>query len=69
MNLLTVKVEKLRGTLSNEARITFHQQYKARELSGDAAEILLGDALEKIDREWETLEVAADIDTINVLQE
>ena len=61
--------EKLRETLSDEERIALHQQYKKGELSDDAAEILLGDALAEIDREREAFEEATDLETSDVYQE
>jgi hypothetical protein len=60
--------EKLRETLSDEEKITLHQQYKQGELSEDVAEILLGDALEEIEREREAFEEAAELDTSGVFQ-
>ena len=61
--------EKLRETLSDEERITLHQQYKDGELSDDAARILLGDAIEEIDREREAFQEATELDTTDVFQE
>jgi hypothetical protein len=61
--------EKLRETLSNEERITLHQQYKDGELSDDVAEILFGDAIAEIDRERKAFEEATELDTTDVLQE
>lgn len=61
--------EKLRETLSEEEKITLHQRYLDGDLSGDAAEILLGDALEEIEREREAFEEAAALDTDVVFQE
>jgi len=61
--------EKLRETLSDEERITLHQKYKNGELSDDAAEILLGDAIEEIDREREAFEKATDLEMTDVFQE
>ena len=61
--------EKLRETLSDEERITLHQKYKNGELSDDVAEILLGDAIEEIDREREAFEETTELDTTGVFQE
>ena len=61
--------EKLRETLSNEEKITLHQRYKQGELSEDVAAILLGDALEEIERERDAFEEAAELDTTGVFQE
>ncbi|WP_132057874.1 hypothetical protein [Halorussus amylolyticus] len=61
--------EKLRETLSDEEKISFHQKYKKGELSDEAAEILLGDALEEIEREQEAFEAATELDTDGVFQE
>ena len=60
--------EKLRETLSDEEKITLHQRYKQGELSEEVAEILLGDALEEIEREREAFEEAAELDTSDVYQ-
>jgi len=61
--------EKLRETLSDEEKITLHQRYKEGELSEEAAEILIGDALDEIDREREAFEEATELDTSGVFQE
>jgi len=61
--------EKLRETLSDEERITLHQKYKNGELSDDVAEILLGDAIEEIDREREAFKETTELDTTGVFQE
>lgn len=61
--------EKLRETLSDEERITLHQKYKNGELSDDVVEILLGDAIEEIDREREAFEETTELDTTGVFQE
>ncbi|MFC6964141.1 hypothetical protein [Halocatena marina] len=61
--------EKLRETLSDEEKIALHQRYKQRELSEDVAEILLGDAVEEIERERKSFEEAAELDTTGVFQE
>jgi hypothetical protein len=61
--------EKLREVLSDEEKITLHQRYKEGELSGDVAEILLGDAFDEIEREREAFEEAADLDRTGVFQE
>jgi len=61
--------EKLRETPSDEERITLHQQYKDGELADEAAEILLGDAIEEIDHEREAPEEATELKTTDVFQE
>ena len=61
--------EKLRETLSDEEKITLHQRYKQGELSEDVAAILLGDALEEIERDRDAFEEAAELDTTGVFQE
>ncbi|MCU4719306.1 hypothetical protein [Halapricum hydrolyticum] len=61
--------EKLREALSDEEKITLHQQYKQGDLSEDVAEILLGDGLAEIEREREAFEEAAELDTTGVFQE
>lgn len=60
--------EKLRETLSDEEKITLHQQYKQGKLSEDVAEVLLGDAVEEIERERKAFEEAAELDTTGVFQ-
>jgi hypothetical protein len=61
--------EKLREALSDEEKITLHQQYKQGDLTDDVAEILLCDALEEIDREQAAFEAATELDTTGVYQE
>jgi hypothetical protein len=61
--------EKLREALSDEEKITLHQQYKQGDLPAEVAEILLGDALEEIAREQEAFEAATELDTTGVYQE
>ncbi|GAB7019354.1 hypothetical protein [Halostagnicola bangensis] len=61
--------EKLRETLSDEEKITLHQRYKQGELSEEIAEILLGDALEEIERERTAFEEASELDTTGIFQE
>ena len=61
--------EKLREALSDEEKIKLHQQYEQGELSEDVAEVLLGEALEEIEREREAFEAATELDTTDMLQE
>jgi len=61
--------EKLREALSDEEKITLHQQYKQGDLTDDVAEILLCDALGEIDREQAAFEAATELDTTGVYQE
>ena len=61
--------EKLREALSDEEKITLHQQYKQGDLSKDVAEILLDDSLEEIERERNAFEEASELDTTGVFQE
>ena len=61
--------DKLREALSDEEKITLHQQYKQGDLPAEVAEILLGDALEDIEREQEAFEAATELDTTGVYQE
>lgn len=61
--------EKLRETLSDEEKITLHQRYKEGELSEKVAEILIGDALDEIDREREAFKEATELDTSGIFQE
>ncbi|MFC6753916.1 MULTISPECIES: hypothetical protein [Halobacteriales] len=61
--------EKLREALSDEEKITLHQQYKQGDISKDVAEILLDDGLEEIERERNAFEEASELDTTGVFQE
>jgi len=61
--------EKLREALSDEEKITLHQQYKQGDLSEDVAEILLGDGLAEIEREREAFAEAAELDMTGIFQE
>ncbi|MFC7080269.1 hypothetical protein [Halorussus caseinilyticus] len=61
--------EKLRETLSDEEKIQLHQQYERGEISDPVAEILLGDAIEEIERERTAFEDAAELDTDGVFQD
>jgi len=60
--------EKLREALSDEEKITLHQQYKEGEISDEVAKILLGDAIEEIEREREAFKEASELDTTGVFQ-
>jgi len=61
--------DKLTETLSDEEKIAIHQRYTNGELSEEVASVLLGDALDEIDRETEAFEAATDLDTDGVFQE
>ena len=61
--------EKLQEALSDEEKITLHQRYKQGELSDEVAEILLGDAIEEIEREREAFEEASELDRTGVFQQ
>ncbi|MBX0297229.1 hypothetical protein [Haloarcula nitratireducens] len=61
--------EKLREALSDEEKITLHQQYKEGDISEDVAKILLEDAIAEIEREQEAFNEASDLDTTGVYQE
>jgi len=61
--------EKLREALSDEEKITLHQQYKQGDISKDVAEILLDDGLEEIERERNAFEEASELDTTGIFQE
>jgi post-segregation antitoxin (ccd killing protein) len=61
--------EKLRETLSDEEKIELHQRYEEGEIPQDVAEILIGDAIEEIDRERRALEEASELETDSVFQE
>jgi len=60
--------EKLRETLSDEEKIKLHQRYKQGDIPEDVAEILIGDAIEEINREREAFEEAMKQDTDGVFQ-
>jgi len=61
--------EKLTETLSDEEKIAIHQRYTDGELSEEVAVVLLGDALDEIDRETEAFEEATKLETDGVFQE
>jgi hypothetical protein len=61
--------EKLRETLSTEEKITVHQRYEEGDIPDEVAEILLGEALEEIEREREAFEAATELDTDDIFQE
>lgn len=61
--------DNLRATLSDEEKITLHQQYEHGEISEDVAELLLGDAIEEIERERDAFEAAKEIDRDGFFQE
>jgi hypothetical protein len=61
--------EKLREALSDEEKITLHQRYKQGDLSEEVAAVLLGDALDEIEREQTAFEEAAELDRTGVFQE
>ena len=54
--------------MRDEDKITLHQRYKKGDLAGEVAEIILGGALEEIEREREAFEQAAELDTSGVFQ-
>jgi len=60
--------EKLRETLSEDEKISLHRKYEAGKLSEEAADVLLGDALEEIERERQAFEAATELDTSGVFQ-
>jgi len=61
--------EKLQEALSDEEKITLHQRYRQDELSDEVAEILLGDAIEEIQREREAFEEASELDRTGLFQQ
>lgn len=61
--------EKLRECLSDEEKIKLHQRYKQDELSAEVAEVLLGDAVDEINREREAFEAATELDNSDMFQE
>jgi hypothetical protein len=60
--------QMLRETLSEEEKMELHQRYKQGEISEEVAQILIGDALEEIEREREAFEDAMELDTSGVFQ-
>ena len=61
--------EKLREALSDEEKITLHRRYEQGDLSEDVAAVLLGDALDEIERERTAFEEATELDRTGVFQE
>jgi hypothetical protein len=61
--------QMLRETLSEEEKIELHQRYKQGEISEEVAQILIGDALEEIERERDAFEDAMELDTSGVFQQ
>ncbi|AQL44547.1 hypothetical protein BV210_11570 [Halorientalis sp. IM1011] len=61
--------EKLRETLSDEEKFKLYEQYKRGDLSEEVAVVLMGDALDEIERERNAFEEAAGLDTDGVFQE
>ena len=61
--------EKLQEALSDEEKITLHRRYKQGDLSDEVAEILLGDAIEEIEREREAFEEASELDRTGLFQQ
>lgn len=61
--------EKLRETLSDEEKIAIHRQYRNGEVSADVARVLVGDAIEEIERERAAFEDATELDTDGVFQD
>ncbi|RRJ27812.1 hypothetical protein [Halocatena pleomorpha] len=61
--------EMLRRTLSEEDKIRIHRRYAADEIDEDVARVLLGDAIEEIDREQAAFEAAMELDTDDVVQD
>lgn len=61
--------EKLREALSDEEKITLHQRYRQGHLSEEVANVLLGDAIEEIEREREAFKDASELDTTGVYQD
>lgn len=61
--------DTLRETLSEEEKIALYERYKNGEISDDVADVLVGDAIEEIEREREAFEAAKEIDTDGFFQE
>jgi hypothetical protein len=61
--------QMLRETLSEEEKIELHQRYKQGEISEEVAQLLIGDALEEIERERDAFEDAMELDTSGVFQQ
>lgn len=60
--------EMLQRTISDEERIKLHQHYKRGDLSEEAARVLLGDALDEIERERDAFASAMELETDGVFQ-
>lgn len=61
--------EKLRESLSDEERIQIHQRYTQGDIPDDVARILIGDAIEEIERETAAFADATELDTDGMYQE
>lgn len=61
--------EKLRETLSDEEKRQLYRQYESGELDEAVARILVGDAIEEIERERAAFEEATNRDTDGVFRD
>lgn len=61
--------EMLRRTLSDEERVEIHRRYERGEISEEAARVLLGDALDEIERERDAFAEAMELDTDGVFRD
>lgn len=61
--------DTLRETLSDEEKIELYQRYDNGDISDDIAEVLVGNAIEEIEREREAFEAAKEIDRDGFVQE
>lgn len=61
--------EKMQEALSDEEKIELHRMYKAGTVPEQVAEILIGDALEEMEREQDAFEEAMELDTADVFQD
>lgn len=61
--------EMLQRTLSDEEKIEIHQRYERGELSEEATRVLLGDALNEIERERDAFASAMELETDGAFQD
>lgn len=61
--------EKLRESLSDEEKLQIHHQYTQGDIPEDVAQILIGDAIEEIEREEAAFADAMELDTDGMYQD
>lgn len=60
--------EMLQRTISDEERVKLHQRYERGDLGEEAARVLLGDALDEIERERDAFASAMELKTDGVFE-